>query len=149
MNQNWTQQPKWGELQPSLILQVNKEHNNVHFQPKNNISNTLYLRVMLIIVWWQTVQFGSWRGLSPSGIVLGRILSKGPSHNQSCRMIHMSRPMRRLGCDCWPIRSQELPSPNGARFRIKMSTNTVQSVCPSINSFISFFYRRKTSLLWC
>ena len=35
---------------------------------------------MLIIVWWQTAQFGSWWELSRSGIVLGRTQLAAPSH---------------------------------------------------------------------
>ena len=89
---------------------------------------------MLIITQWQTVQFGSWRELSSSGIVLGRILSKGPSHQRAVSW-SSPRPIRRSGCASWPMRRHEVTSPTEAGNRIQMSPNTLQSMWPSINIF--------------
>ena len=130
-----------------LLLQANKEHENIqHFSAKNNIFFRKLFGVMLIITQWQTVQFGSWRELSSSGIVLGRILSKGPSHHRAVSW-SSPRPIRRSGCASWPMRRHEVTSPTEAGNRIQMSPNTLHSVWPSINIFYELLTEIKPVVL--
>ena len=148
MNQNLIQQPGWDELHSHhLYCKLTKNTKMFNFSQKI-IYIEHYFRVMLIITQWQTVQFGSWRELSSSGIVLGRILSKGPSHHQGWPVVQVSDNEKVLLCavKCVPVYT------NAPKVQLRLRCNTVSALRWAfkhpVNFAVSTFQNLRLCLLY-